>query len=124
MLLSQKEIQESQSLLQSVFPQFAEWKFSNELNDSYDGFCIWGRFQIDHSEYSSTRFFITFDKFTDERQGHLTVGMHNYWWSSTDEEDARLLSTDTCATLDRAIVELKKQIGKVSSAPLGVEMGF
>jgi hypothetical protein len=70
------------------------------------------------------RFYVTFDRFFGNWSGHLTVGMHSYYWSSTDEDDARLLTSGTFETLDEAIVDLKKQIARLSSVLLGVDVGF
>ena len=44
--------------------------------------------------------------------------------TSTDEDDARLLTSGTFETLDEAIVDLKKQIARLASVLLGVDVGF
>jgi hypothetical protein len=122
MLLSQTEIQQVQSLVKLSFPHFSGWEFSNEINENYSGFAIWGCFQLGGSEFGSTRFFVTFDKDEDVWQGHLTVGMHSFWWSSTDEEDARLMSTSGFASLNDAITEFKKKVMPLCSALLVMDV--
>jgi hypothetical protein len=120
MLLTQTEIQRCRILVETAFPRFAHWAFINERNDSYAGFCIWGRFQA-AEEMGAPSFFVTFDAVRDQWKGHLTVGKHCYYWSSADVGDAHLVDTELCDTLDDAILALKRRIGKFMAALLGSE---
>jgi hypothetical protein len=108
MLLTEAEIPRCRALLEKTFPRFGQWTFRNERNESYSGFCIWGRYKA--AEMSSPGFFVTFDAFKEKWKGHLTVGQHSYYWSSADVGDAYLLDTEPCVSLQEAIIALKKRI--------------
>ena len=94
----------------------------NEKNQDYDGFSIWGGFKLDPEELMSAWLFVTLSKRSNHRQGCLTAGKHSYYWSSTEIGDAHLLATGNCATLDMAIVSLKKQIVDFVSTLLGFDI--
>lgn len=117
MLLTKAELQRCRALVEEAFPRFAHWAFVNEHNDSYEGFCVWGRYQA-RPERSSPSFFVTFDTDEDRWKGHLTVGKHCYYWSSADFGDAYLLDTEPCATLEEAIMALTRRIKGLAAALL------
>jgi len=118
MLLTQSEIQRCLALVDRAFPRFSPWTFMNEPNDSYAGFCLWGRYQAKAETSLSPRFFVTFDTSKERWKGHLTVGKHCYYWSSADVGDAHLLDTEPCATLEEAIIALKNRISGLMAALL------
>jgi hypothetical protein len=115
MLLPEPDVQRCRALVEKAFPRFAHWAFMNERNESYAGFCIWGRYKAT-ADTSSASFFVTFDAFKEKWKGHLTVGKHCYYWSSADVGDAHLLDTEPCASLEAAIVGLKKRIAGLVAA--------
>jgi hypothetical protein len=123
MVLNGVEILRCQSLVKPAFPQFADWQYMNERNDSYAGFCIWGRHRIEQEDLQSPKLFVTFATSGEKWSGHLTVGKHCYYWSSTEEGDAYLLDTKKCDTLEAAIASLKKQIDSFIAALVAVEPG-
>jgi hypothetical protein len=116
MLLTGPEIQRCRALVEKAFPRFADWAFVNERNDSYGGFCIWGRYKTKPETSASGSFFVTFETSKDKWRGHLTVGKHCYYWSSADVGDAHLLDTEPCASLEEAIIALKRDIGGLVAA--------
>src|SRR5690348_1357814 len=103
MLLDQEEIARSLARARAAFPRIADWRQSNEVNDRYGGFSLWGVFVLDPNERRSTRFYVTFDAHGTSWRGHLTVGRPAYYWSSTSADDAHLLETPPRATLEEAI---------------------
>jgi hypothetical protein len=115
MLLTKTEIQRCQALVEKAFPRFTYWAFVNEPDDSYAGFCVWGRYKAKR-ETSAPSFFVTFATSKDKWKGHLTVGKHCYYWSSADVGDAHLLDTEPCATLEEAIIALKRRIADLVAA--------
>ncbi len=117
MLLTQSEMERCRALVEKAFPRFAPCAFSIERNDSYAGFCVWGRYKA-KPETSSPGFFVTFDISRERWKGHLTVGKHCYYWSSADVGDAHLLDTEPCATLEEAILALKTRIRELAAALL------
>ena len=111
MLLTENEIQESVEQAQAAFPKFHNWQYNNEKDREYSGFSLWGQFDMVDNESqapSSPRsYFITFDTYQKNWRGHLTIGLHSYFWSSADMGDALLFSTGDRDTLDDAIVAFK-----------------
>src|SRR5260221_990563 len=99
MLLDETEVKRSLKLAKAAFPHFAHWKYNNQVNESYTGFAHWGEFVLDADDTMPRRFFVTFDTYEDQWKGHLSIGQHNYFWSSADFGDASLLDTNPCATL-------------------------
>ncbi len=122
MLLSRTEIVQAQKIVQAAFPRLKNWEISNEINDYYMGFCIWGIFRTDTEIPMSPRFFLTFDVYDGQWEGHLTSGQNSFFWTSADFGDARLLSSGKCMTLNDAIVALKKQIAFLCSTLLGFDV--
>jgi hypothetical protein len=116
MLLPEAEIQRCRALVERAFPRFSSWQFSNERNENYAGFCIWGHYQAQRRRIFSTNLFVTFSATNERWKGHLTVGKHCYYWSSASIGDADLLDTEPCPTLEKAISALKRQIGSVVEA--------
>lgn len=110
MLLDQEEIGRSLARARAAFPRVTAWRHSNEVNDYYGGFSLWGVFVVNLSERITTRFFVTFDAHGTTWRGHLTVGLPAYYWSSTSEKDAPLIHTPPNATLEEAIEALKRRI--------------
>jgi hypothetical protein len=121
MLLNGPEIQRCRALVEKAFPRFAHWAFVNERNDSYGGFCVWGRYKANPGTSASPSFFVTFSAYKDKWKGHLTAGKHCYYWSSAGVGDAHLLDTKPCATLEEAITALKRRIGGLLAALLAPE---
>jgi hypothetical protein len=120
MLLTEAEVQRSQTLLQAAFPRFTRWEVMNERNDDYVGFSLWGQYKV-KAETSSPILFVTFDTYQEKWKGHLTVGKHCYYWSSADVGDAHLLDTEPCVTLAEAIAALKRRIKSLVAALQGPE---
>jgi len=118
MLLSEAEVQRCLTLVERAFPRFNQWEFVNEPDESYSGFCVWGRYQA-NPDSSSPGFFVTFCSSRNRWTGHLTVGKHCYYWSSADVGDAHLLGTDACSTIEESIVALKRSIQDLATAFLG-----
>jgi hypothetical protein len=116
MLLTETEILRCQVLVEAAFPRFADWQYINERNDSHAGFSIWGEYTIEQRRSKSQTFFVTFDVYEETWKGHLTVGQHCYYWSSTDVGDAHLLDTEPTATLEAAIAALKSRISDLVAA--------
>jgi len=109
-LLKEAEVRRTVERVKAAFPRFVDCDHINEIDESHPGFSLWGEYVPDPTEPMPRRFFITFD--TDETtwSGHLTIGQHCFYWSSADAGDAHLLDTDSCATLEDAIMSLKHQI--------------
>ncbi len=120
MLLSETEIQRCQALVAKAFPRFSHWAFVNERNDSYSGFCVWGRYEA-KPDGSCPSWFVTFATYKDQWKGHLSVGKHCYYWSSADVGDALLLDTEPCPRLEETIIALKRDIGGLVAALVGLE---
>ncbi len=111
MLLTEFEIQQVMAQVKTAFPFFTEWEYSNEENEDYPGFSVWGKFVTNAEELLSSRFFITFDKYHENKwRGYLTIGQHAYFWSSADAGDAYLLNTEPCESLEEAILALKAKM--------------
>ena len=116
MLLDEVEVRRSLEQAKAAFPRFANWKHNNEVNESYSGFALWGEFILDPDYMMRRRFFVTFDTYKDQWKGHLSIGQHNYFWSSADFGDASLLDTAPCATLGEGITTLKMQMADLFKA--------
>lgn len=116
MILDKPEIRRSLEVVKAAFPRFADWKYNNEANESYSGFALWGEFVADRGETMPRRFFVTFDTYKQKWRGHLSIGQHNYFWSSADFGDANLLGTNECATLEEAIAALRAGIADFFTA--------
>jgi hypothetical protein len=119
MILTQAEIQRSQTLVATAFPRFGHWEWVNEINDNYAGFCLWGQYTPEPKGSSSPMFFLTFDTFQESWKGHLTIGKPCYFWSSADFGDAHLLDTEKCSNLEDAIQALKRRIAVLVAALSG-----
>jgi hypothetical protein len=102
--------------VEKAFPRFGAWELYNECDDSYAGFCVWGSFDTKADMGPSRAFFVTFDTAGEQWRGHLTIGKHCYYWSSADVGDAHLIDTEACATLEQAIIALRKHIGDLTDA--------
>jgi hypothetical protein len=110
-LLTESDIQQVMERVQTAFPFFTNWEYSNQKNDEYFGFSVWGELVINPEEIMPRRFFITLDLNHENKwEGCLTIGQHSYLWSSADVGDAHLLNTDMSESLEEAIVELKAKI--------------
>ena len=116
MILNDHEICRSLELAKAAFPRFGNWQYSNGENTEYCGFALWGEFVLDPDESLPRHFFVTLDTFQKIWRGHLTIGQHQYFWSSADFGDAHLLGTDDCATLQDAISRLATEIAKLFNA--------
>jgi hypothetical protein len=118
-ILSPSEIQRSLSQAQAAFPHFSHWEHHNEVDESYSGFALWGEFVHDPEGSSPTSFFITFDTHGATWTGHLSTGQHCYFWSSANCDDALLVDSDVCTTLEDAIASLKRRLADLFKAFLG-----
>jgi hypothetical protein len=118
-LLTEPEIQRSIERARAAFPHFTDWECNNAVNESYGGYALWGEFVPEPEEPMASSYFITFDTYDVTWRGHLTIGKHCYYWSSADCGDANLVDTDPCATLDEAIMALKKKMANLFAALSG-----
>jgi hypothetical protein len=118
-ILSPSEIQRSLGQAQAAFPHFSHWKHHNKVDESYSGFALWGEFVHDPEGPAPSSFFITFDTHGTTWTGHLTIGQHCYFWTSTDCDDAFLVDSCACTTLEDAIASLKRRIADLFGAFLG-----
>lgn len=92
---------------------------SNEKNDEYFGFSVWGQLIVNPEELiMPRRFFITLDTYEDKWQGCLTIGQPSYLWSCADAGDAHLVDTEPSETLEETISTLKAKISELFQAVL------
>ena len=115
-MLTKTEIQQKSEQVKVAFPHLTNWEYNNEKNEEYFGFSIWGEFAVNSDELMPRLFYVTFDLYDDEWQGHLTVGQPCYLWSSADVGDANLLETEACTSLGEAIAKLKLKIAELCQA--------
>jgi hypothetical protein len=118
-VLTDSEIRRSLKHAKAAFPRFSHWDHSNEVNESYSGFSLWGEFVPEPNEPMPRSFFVTFDTHEASWAGHLSIGKHCYFWSSADCGDANLVDTSPCATLEDAITRLKRQMADLFKALAG-----
>jgi hypothetical protein len=116
MILNEHQIRQSLDTAKAAFPRFGNWQYNNEENPDYCGFALWGELVQDETESMPRHFFLTFDTYKKKWRGHLTIGQHQYFWSSADFGDANLLGTDECATLEEAIAALRAEIADFFAA--------
>jgi hypothetical protein len=116
MILTEAEIQQVLEQVKAAFPNFTDWEYNNEKNSEYFGFAVWGQYVLDPEELMSRHFYITFDTYENQWQGCLTIGQHNYLWSSADFGDAHLLDTESYNSLIEAITALKAEMVKLFQA--------
>jgi hypothetical protein len=116
MILAESEVQQVIKQVKTAFPNLTDWEYNNEDNEDYYGFAVWGQFVLNPEELMHQTFFVTIDIYQDKWQGSLTTGQHSYFWSSTDEDDARLLNTKPCESLEEAIAQLKAEILRLFQA--------
>ena len=112
MLLEEHEVQKALEQAKAAFPNFGDWQYLNEKHPDYLGFALWGEFVMEKERQSSQprRYFITLDTYETYWSGHLSIGLHSYFWSSCDYGDARLLDTMSYETLAEAIAALKAEM--------------
>jgi hypothetical protein len=118
-ILTESEVRRSLKRAKAAFPRFSDWDYSNEVNDSYSGFSLWGEWVSEPDEPDPRSFFVTFDTDQATWAGHLSVGKPCYYWSSADCGDANLFDTDPCGTLEDAITSLKRRMVDLFTALLG-----
>ncbi|MEC4812166.1 MAG: hypothetical protein SAK29_02620 [Scytonema sp. PMC 1069.18] len=116
MLLTEIQIKQALEKAKTAFPKLTDWEFNNEENGEYFGFSMWGKCVIDPETTMPKSFFITLDTYEQSWSGHFTTGQHSYLWSSTDEEDAYLLGTESHKSLEDAISNLKVKIAELFGA--------
>lgn len=118
MLLTESEIEDALRQVKAAFPNLGEWEYSNEVDEEYFGFTVWGCFVLPEDDDSllQRRYYITFDIDQNQWRGTLTIGQHNYLWTSADVGDAHLLSTEPCANLTEAITALQAKIADLAKA--------
>lgn len=110
MILNEQDIRRSLDAAKAAFPRFGNWQYNNEENPDYCGFALWAEFTQAGAESMPRHFFLTFDAYKKKWRGHLTIGQHQYFWSSADFGDAYLLGTNECGTLEEAIAALRAEI--------------
>jgi hypothetical protein len=115
-ILEELEIQQIIEETKVAFPSFTNWQYNNEKNEDYFGFSIWGEFILDANSLTPQCFFITFDTYNEQWQGHLSIGKPCYFWTSADVGDAHLLDTKPCSCLKDAIFILKLEISNLFRA--------
>lgn len=118
MLLTESEIEDALRQVKAAFPNLSEWEYSNEIDEEYFGFTAWGCFVLPEDDDSllQRRYYITFAIDQNQWRGTLTIGQHNYLWTSADVGDAHLLSTEPYANLAEAIAALKVKIADLAKA--------
>lgn len=116
MLLTELEVQQAITQAKASFPDFGVWEYSNEANEEYFDFSLWGEFVLNPEDQMPKRFFITLDTYQKHWYGHLTIGQHCYLWSSADVGDAHLVDTESYNTLEEAIMALKMEMTKLCKA--------
>lgn len=116
MFLPESEVRPCIARVRAAFPRFDDWQHVNEKDRDYDGFAVWGRFELEPNEPMGRDYFVTFDTSKTMWAGHLSIGKHCYYWSSADCGDANLVDTEHCATLDEAIASLKSRIEDLFAA--------
>ncbi len=118
MLLPQPELERVLSQVRTAFPNLVDWEYSNEAESDYFGFTVWGCLVLrdDNDDLLARRFYVTFDLSEEHWQGVLTIGQHNYLWTSADFGDAHLVNSERYSSLDDAIVALKSQIRDLARA--------
>ena len=116
MILTESEVQQVLEQVKIAFPNLTDWEYNNEDNGEYDGFSVWGKFILNPEEMMYQTFFITIDIYRDKWRGYLTTGQPSYYWSSTDEQDAYLISTEPCESREEAIAQLKAEILRLFQA--------
>lgn len=119
MLLEPGEVDDVLQLVKQAFPNFSDWEVANEADNEHPDFTVWGEY-VTGEGIIRQHFFVTFDIYDSLWQGTLSIGQHSYFWSSTNEGDAYLVSTNRCNTLEEAIAELKKEMGDLFAAFLGM----
>jgi hypothetical protein len=116
MILKDAEVRRSLEVAEAAFPRFDNWQYNNEENSEFTGFALWGELVPDPSESMPHCYFVTFETYRKNWRGHLTIGQHQYFWSSADVGDAHLIGTDDCVTLDDAIAALRARIADLFAA--------
>ena len=114
MRLSKPQANEAIERGKSAFPKFIDWEFEDEGAEPGSGFSMWGEYVPEGDDkLSPRRFFITFDTYHDDWQGHLTIGKRSYIWLNADEGDAWLVQTGSCDSLEEAVEALKAEMAKL-----------
>jgi len=118
LFLPAAEVEPVLDQLRVAFPHLTEWQYCNKSDFDHFGFTVWGCFTMpDHTDsLTSRRFYVTFDLYENQWRGTLSIGMHNYLWSSADMGDAILANTEPCADLTGAVGKLKEKIADLARA--------
>ena len=118
MFLTLSELEPVLSQVRTAFPNLVDWEYSNEAESDYFGFTVWGCLVLrdNDDDLLTRRFYVTFDLSEAQWQGALTIGQHNYFWTSADFGDAHLLNTERCSSLEDAIAALKNKITELARA--------
>jgi hypothetical protein len=80
-----------------------------------------GQWVLHPEEPMARHFYITFATHVEHWSGHLTIGQHDYLWTSADVGDAHLLDTEECATIEDAIVALQAEMAHLCRVGCGVK---
>ncbi|MEP7341318.1 MAG: hypothetical protein ABI977_26545 [Acidobacteriota bacterium] len=118
MFLTEPQVEQALSQVRVAFPNLVNWEYSNDIEEDYFGFTVWGCLVIqdDTDSLLQRRFYATFDLYENKWRGTLTVGQHSYLWTSADAGDAHLAATESCASLPEAIAALKVEIARLANA--------
>lgn len=114
--LAEPEIRRSLGCLREAFPHFSGWDYRNDSDESYPGFSVWGKFVAEPGERDPRRLFVTLVAESATWKGYLTIGQPSDYWSSCDVDDAYLVDTDPCSTLEDTITSLKRRIKDLFAA--------
>ena len=102
--------------MQAAYSRFTNWKHVNEKDDCHIGFTVWGEFVLDEEDEWPQPFYVTVDHVEDKCRGYLTIGQHAYLWRSSNENEAYIVDTYACDTIEEAIADLKARVVRVSAA--------
>ena len=112
--LSKPEANKAIEFGKSAFPKFTDWEFEEKGAEPGFGFSMWGEYIPDGDDkLSPRRFFVTFDTYLNDWQGHLTIGKRSYIWTSPKAGDAWLVQTRSCDSLEEAVEALRAEIAKL-----------
>ncbi|MEM8640057.1 MAG: hypothetical protein AAGG51_14765 [Cyanobacteria bacterium P01_G01_bin.54] len=118
MILTDSKIELALAEAQAAFPNFTDWQYMNDPDNSdyMECFTMWGEFVANPEEMMSRRFFVTLVAHQDTWSGSLTIGQHQYLWSSADFGDAYLVGGGAGDSLGEAIAALKGAIATLFQA--------
>ena len=112
--LSTEQANQAVALASSAFPTFIDWEFEHEGAEPGFGFSMWGEYIPEGDDkLLPRRFFVTFDRYRGDWQGHVTIGKRSYIWPRPRGGDAWLVQTRSCDSLEEAIEALQSEMAKL-----------